>query len=77
MRSKYLLAITLLLPFVTVSSVASAGQTYRHLQRVAPAPEQMAYAQAGPLVADQYLTRAFLRTCTYQGGPKINTWSCR
>jgi hypothetical protein len=75
MRSKHLLAITLLLPFVTVSSVASAGQTYRHL--VTRAPEQMAYAQAGPLVADQYLTRAFLRTCTYQGGPKTNTWSCR
>jgi hypothetical protein len=74
MRSKHLLAITLLLPFVTVSSVASAGPTYRHLQGVTRAP---AYAQAGPLVADQYLTWAFLRTCTYQGGPKTNTWSCR
>jgi hypothetical protein len=32
MKSKFLLAITLLLPFATMSSVAGAGQTYSHWQ---------------------------------------------
>jgi hypothetical protein len=33
MRSKHLLAITLLLPFLATSSVASAGQIYGHWQK--------------------------------------------
>src|SRR5262249_11820557 len=73
MRSKHLLAITLLLPFLTMSSVASAGQTYGHWQKTTRLPERVANAQAGPLIPDQYRT---LRPCTYQGGPKTNTWSC-
>jgi hypothetical protein len=73
MRSKHLLAITLLLPFLTMSSVASAGQTYGHWQKTTRLPERVVNAQAGPLIPDQYRT---LRPCTYQGGPKTNTWSC-
>lgn len=74
MKSKRLLAITLLLPFLAMSSVASAGQTYGHRQKTTWLPERVANAQAGLLIPDQYLT---LRPCTYQGGPKTSTWSCK
>jgi hypothetical protein len=76
MRSKHLLAVALLLPFVTMSSVANAAQSYRHWQKTArPAEQRVSDAKAyyGPLVADQY----DLRLCTYQGGPKTHTWACR
>ena len=76
MMSKRLLAITLLLPFVTTSSAAIAGQTYSHWQKSARLAEQrVPNAYAGPLVAEPYwITDS--RLCTYQGGPKSNTWSC-
>jgi hypothetical protein len=73
MRSKHLLAITLLLPFLATSSVASSGQIYRHWQKTTRLPAWVANAQAGPLIPDQYRT---LRPCTYQGGPKTGAWSC-
>ena len=79
MRSKHLLAVALLLPFVTMSSDAIAWQTYGHWQKTARLAEQRvpyARAEAGPLVAPQYPTWD-LRLCTYQGGPKTNTWACR
>jgi hypothetical protein len=84
MRTRYLLAMTLLLPFATMSSVASAGQTHSRWQRTAqPAGQRVANDQAysaqayyGPPVADQYATWGPL-LCTYQGGPKTNTWACR
>ncbi len=79
MRSKYLLAVILLLPSVTMSSVASAAQSYGHWQKTARLAEQRVpdvRAYYGPLVADQYPTWD-LKLCTYQGGPKTNTWACR
>jgi len=57
MKSKHLLAVTLLLPFVTMSSVANADQAYSHRQKPARLAEQwVPYAQAyyAPPVADQY-----------------------
>ena len=80
MRSKHLLAVTLLLPFVTMPSVANAGQTYGHWQKTARLVEQrVPYAQAyyGPRVADQYAPVWEPMLCTYQGGPKTGTWACR
>ena len=76
MMSKRLLAITLLLPFVTTSSAAIAGQTYSHWQKSARLAEQrVPNAYAGRLVAEPYwITDS--RLCTYQAGPKSNTWSC-
>ena len=69
MRSRYLLAAAVLLPFVTMPSVAIAGQTYGHWQKVARLAEQKkSYA---------YYPIWDLRLCSYQGGPKSNTWACR
>ena len=87
MRSRYLLAVTLLLPFATTLGVtnANAGRTYSHWQKSARLAAQrvsnadaQAYYQAyyGPLVADPYATLGPL-LCTYQGGPKSNIWACR
>ena len=79
MRSKHLLAVTLLLPFVTTTSIANAGQTYSHWQKTARLAEQrVPYAQAyyGPPVADQYAPWEPM-LCSYQGGPKTGTWACR
>lgn len=70
MRSKYLLAAAVLLPFVTMSSVADAGQTYGRWQKAAPLAKQRV-----PNAYAYYPTRD-LRLCTYQGGPKSNTWAC-
>jgi hypothetical protein len=79
MRSKYFLAMMLLLPFATMSSVAGTSQTHSRWQRSAqPAEQRVPNAQAyyGPPVADQYAAWGPL-LCTYQGGPKTNTWACR
>ena len=79
MRTRYLLAMTLLLPFATMSSVAGAGQTYSHWQKTARLTEQRvpnAQAYYLPPVADQYATWE-PTLCTYQGGPKANIWACR
>jgi hypothetical protein len=79
MRSKHILAVTLLLPFVTMPSVANAARTYSHWQNAARLAQQRvpyARAEALPLVADPYHTWG-LMICTYQGGPKANSWACR
>jgi hypothetical protein len=79
MSSKHLLTVALLLPFVTISSVAIARQTYGHWQKTAGLAEQRvpyARAEAGPPLAYQYPIWDS-RLCTYQGGPKTNTWACR
>ena len=79
MRSKLLLAVTLLVPFVTMPSVANAGRTYSHWPKTARVGVQMvpnAQAYYAPLVADPYATWGPM-LCTYQGGPKSNTWACR
>ena len=80
MRNKQLLAVALSFPLLTMSSVV--GQTYSHWQRTAWAAQQRvpnAYAAypayAGPPVAEQYWIGGS-RLCTYQGGPKSNTWTC-
>jgi hypothetical protein len=81
MRNKHLLAVTLLLPFVTMPSIASAGHAYGHWQKASRlADQRVPYAQAyyyGPAVADQYAPWEPMPLCTYQGGPKTNTWACR
>ena len=79
MRSKHLLTVTLLLPFVAMPSVANASQTYSHWQKTARLAEQRvpnAQAYYGPPVADQYAPWEPM-VCTYQGGPKTGTWACR
>ncbi|WFU43362.1 hypothetical protein QA640_13460 [Bradyrhizobium sp. CB82] len=79
MSSKHLLALTLLLPFLTMPSFAYAAQTYSHWQNSARLAQQRvpnARAEALPLVADPYRTWS-LTICTYQGGPKANSWVCR
>jgi hypothetical protein len=79
MRNKQLLAVALSFPLLTMSSVANAGQTYSHWQRTAWAAQQRvpnAYAAyAAPMVAEPYWIVGS-RLCTYQGGPKSNTWTC-
>jgi Tfp pilus assembly protein PilV len=84
MRSKHLLAITLFFASVTLASVATlvaanAGQRHsRWDNSAALAAQRMsnAYAAyAGPLYDDPYWIRN-PQLCTYQGGPKTNSWSC-
>ncbi len=69
MRSRYFFAAAVLLPFVTMPSVAFADQT-GNWQRAARLAEQtVPNAYAYYPIWD--------RLCTYQGGPKSNTWACR
>jgi hypothetical protein len=79
MKNKCLLAVTLSFPLLTMSSVANAGQTYSHWQKKAWAAQQRvpnAYAgYTGSLFAVPYWIGGS-RPCTYQGGPKSNTWTC-
>ena len=78
MRSKHLLTVTLLLPFMTMSSVTSTAQTYDRWQNAARLAQQRvpyARAEAPPLVTDPYRIWGS-NLCTYQGGPKSNSWAC-
>ena len=84
MRSKLLLAVTLVLPFATTPSAANAGRTHSHWQKTARVAVQVvpnAQAYYAPLVADPYAADPYATwgpmLCTYQGGPKSNTWACR
>jgi len=79
MRSKHLLAVALLLPFVIMSGGAAARQTYSHWQKTAALAQQRvpyARAEVGPPLDYQYPIWDS-RLCTYQGGPKAGTWACR
>ena len=79
MRSKHLLTVVLLLPSVTMSSGAIARQTYGHWQKTAALAEQRvpyARAEAEPYLDYQY-PMWDSRLCTYQGGPKANSWACK
>lgn len=76
MRNKHLLAVALLLPFVPMSNVAA--QTYSHWQQTARVAQRTApYARAEAVQLVQYPTAWDWRLCTYQGGPKTNSWTCR
>jgi hypothetical protein len=78
MRSNHLLAIPLLLPFLTTMTAANADQTYSRWERsVRLAQQRMPNAQAyyGPPVVEPYQVRDS-RFCTYQGGPKTGAWAC-
>ena len=69
MRSKYLLTAAVLLPFVTTSSLANAGQTYGWHKAARMAEQRVPNAYA-------YYPTWDLKLCSYQGGPKSNTWAC-
>lgn len=75
MRSKYLLAAAVLLPFVTMPSLANAGQTYGSHKAARMAEQRVPNAYAYYPTWDFYPTWD-LKLCSYQGGPKSNTWAC-
>ncbi len=84
MLTKRLLTISLLLPFVAISSVAHANHNNQHH------PNQPAvygaFNQAGSTPAASRMDlqgrsslqqRNSRKACTYQGGPKSGLWACR
>ena len=84
MLTKHLLTISLLLPFVAVSSAVYANHNNQHH------PNQpagyAAFNQAVPTPAasktelqrrPSVLQRNSQKACTYQGGPKSGLWACR
>ena len=83
MSTKHLLTISLLLPFMAISSTVYAGHNYQH--RPNQPAEYGALAQVGPSAATdkaELQRRRSLqpvgswKACTYQGGPKSGLWAC-
>lgn len=79
-----LLRVSLLLPFMAISSVAHADHNYQH--RPNEPRGYGALAQVGPPAATNKREWrkhqpaqpiASRRACTYQGGPKSGLWACR
>jgi hypothetical protein len=85
MTRKLVLTASLLLPLVAIAGVAhaepaTADKSYRSTEvRRDQADARRAYARAMPYVraAPQLSTEQFATSCTYQGGPKSNAWTCR
>ena len=81
MTAKGLLTISLLLPFMAISSVVHADPTAAK-QRHSPSEvrsyllkDTTARAQAEPQIYVDYGSTT--PSCTYQGGPKSNAWTCQ
>jgi len=79
-----LLRVSLLLPFMAISSVVHADHNYQH--RPNQPSEYGALAQIGPPAATHKTDLQRRRSaqpvsspkaCTYQGGPKSGLWACR
>jgi hypothetical protein len=84
MTGKSLLTISLLLPFIAISSVVhadAATATKRHAifkqttARAEALPRPGGYYGAG--VGAYYGTGAATEACNYQGGPKSGLWTCQ
>jgi hypothetical protein len=76
MTGKSLLTISLLLPFMAISSVVhadAATATKRH----AIFKQTTARAEAPPRPGAYYSTGAATEACSYQGGPKSGLWTCQ
>ena len=90
MLTKGLLEISLLLPLMAISATAYAGSTITDKSYWPNEARQSAQARTGGSPNDLSSAFAFDRagsrlqpvpnsakSCTYQGGPKSNLWSCR
>ena len=84
MLTKRLLTISLVLPFVAISSAVYANHNNQHHPNQ-PA-EYAAFNQAVPTPAASRMDlqgrpsvqqRNSRKACTYQGGPKSGLWACR
>jgi hypothetical protein len=81
MTGKSLLTVSLILPFMAISSVVHADPTtakQRHWPnevRIYSFKDTRARAQAEPQVYGDYGPAT--TSCTYQGGPKSNVWTCQ
>ena len=81
MIGKSLLTVSLILPFMAISSVVHAEATAANKRH--PPNEVRSYlfkdttvrAQAGPQIYTDYGPTT--ASCTYQGGPKSNVWTCQ
>jgi hypothetical protein len=81
MTGKRLLIVSLILPFMAISSVVHADPTAAKKRN--PPNEVRNYsfkdttvrAQAGPQVYSDFGPTT--ASCTYQGGPKANVWTCQ
>jgi hypothetical protein len=81
MTGKRLLTVSLILPFMAISSVVDADPITAK-KRHSPSEvrsysfrDTTARAQAGPQVYSDYGPTT--ASCTYQGGPKSNVWTCQ
>jgi hypothetical protein len=81
MTGKGLLTVSLILPFVTISSVVHAEPTLAKKTHSPNAVRSYLFkdttvrAQAGPQVYTDYGPTT--AACTYQGGPKSDFWICQ
>jgi hypothetical protein len=86
MSRKYLLTVSLLLPFMAVSSLAHAGPTITDKRWYWP-NETRSYAPSGPYAMEQRAPWAQVvplvnnepygsRSCTWLGGPKSSFATC-
>ena len=79
-----LLRVSLLLPFLAISSAVHADHNFQH--RTNQPAEYGAFNQAGPTATASKTgwqgrplpeQRNSRKSCTYQGGPKTGMWTCR
>ncbi len=84
MLTKHLFTISLLLPFMAMSSAVHADHNYQH--RPNQPAGYGAFNQAVPTPAASKTElqgrpssqpRDSRKACTYQGGPKSGLWACR
>ncbi len=79
MIGKRLLTISLALPFMPISGVASASHNDQHRPNqpgVYSSPYEAFAMERRALPRRAPQVRAS-RSCTYQGGPKSGSWACR
>jgi hypothetical protein len=84
MLMKHLFMISVLLPFMAISSVVHADHNYQHrrnqpsghgaFNQAVPTPAaSKTELQGRPSSQEGHPEKA----CTYQGGPKSGLWACR
>jgi hypothetical protein len=76
MTGKHLLTVSLLLPFMAISSVVHADPTTTKKRHWAP-ELRSSRAQALPQADSNYGPPVESCAYQYQGGPKSNLWTCR
>lgn len=76
MNTKIILAISVLLAAgASANAAGSATKDFRNHRSEVRASYAQQDARSGPVLIGA--PGAWIRNCTYQGGPKSGTWACR